>query len=595
MEPELPSNASPEPDPAPSADPIGDPPTGDAAAWAPSFQVLRSRTDRRLGGVAGGLAAATQLDPVLVRFAVVLGCLTGWGILLYLVAWAVIPEEDPARGRVMMPAPERTGKHLRIGLAVLAGLGVLHVIGAVLGVLSSALIGLGLFPARIFGLGHRRFVPGEAFLGLVLLVGGFLLLFRRHLPWVPADGPGTGPWSGTGSWGAPPAGPASGDPGSGGPVAPTGPAAAPPAPRFGARASAAARAAVTNGPLLLVRAVGWLVGLWFLAAAVVGGLLWLTGAVHVHLPVIPIAAGIGALGVLGYTLLRTRRPAAVVGAMALLLVPAALASGLGRLDGQAGHRSVTPTTLSDLQPAYRHAAGLFELDLSRLPLPAGPTPIRLTMGAGKIDVTVPWDADVDAGASVGAGTFELFGNRQTGVNLDGRTHSGGQPGAPALVLRARAGAGDIEIRRAAEPFTHEALRTGRPVPLQCVPTAGTAMRCAAADGVTPVPALGCVVADSGAALCRPAGEPEPTVSFANDPGTRHCQVPAGGGDSTCTAPVAGSTPATTAPAPTTEPTTEPTPTSEPTAPAAPTPPGAPPGQYLCTIPDGGGPATCHPA
>jgi hypothetical protein len=341
---------------------------------------------------------------------------------------------------------------------------------------------------------------------------------------------------------------------------------------------------VTNGPLLLVRAVGWLVGLWFLAAAAVGGLLWLSGAVHLHLPVIPIAAGVAAVGTLGYALLRTRRPAAVVGAMALLLVPAALSLGFGRLDGQAGHRSVTPTTLADLQPVYRHATGLFELDLSRLQLPAGQTPVRLSIGAGKIDVTVPWDADVDATASVGAGTFELFGNRQSGVNLNGRTHSAGQSGGPALVIRARAGAGDIEVQRAAEPFTHEALRTGQPVPLQCVPTTGSAMRCSAADGVTPIPALACVVSDSGAALCRPVGEPEPAVTFANDPGTRHCQVPAGGGDSTCTAPVATSTPPTTAPTATTEP-----------APAVPTPPGAPPGQYLCTIPDGGGPATCKPA
>jgi hypothetical protein len=266
-------------------------------------------------------------------------------------------------------------------------------------------------------------------------------------------------------------------------------------------------------------------------------------------------------------------------------VPAGLAAALARVDGQAGHRSVTPTAMADLQPVYRHAAGLFELDLSRLPLPAGQsTTVRLSMGAGKVDVTVPWDADVDATASVGAGSFELFGNRQSGVNLNGRTHSAGQPGAPVLVIRGRAGAGDIEVRRASEPFTHEALRTGRPVPLQCFPTTGTAMRCTAADGVTPIPALGCVVADGGAALCRPAGEPEPSVSFADDPGTRHCQVPAGGGDSTCTVPAVGGTPATTAPTPTSEP-----------APPAPTPPNAPPGRYLCTIPDGGGPATCHPA
>src|SRR5581483_1725775 len=372
MEPELPSDPSPPPaetgpavgdarpddtspaeptsgDTAPSADAsAADPPPAEptAGGWAPGFQVLRSRTDRKLGGVAGGLAVATGLDPVLVRFAVVLACLTGWGLLLYLVAWAVIPEEDPARWRVLMPAPERTGKHLRIGLAVLAGLGVLQVLGAVLGILSSALIGLGLFPFRIFGLAHRRFVPGEAFLGLLLLAGGLVLLFRRHLPWVPADGPGAvaGPWTATGAWPSSPAGPsaaagtsafsgpsAAGPPGAN-PSAAWGPTAssaagspAPASPGFGARASAAARAAVTNGPLLLVRAVGWLVGLWFLAAAVLGGLLWLTGAVHLHLPVIPIAAGLAAVGTLGYALLRTRRPAAVVGAMALLLVPAALA------------------------------------------------------------------------------------------------------------------------------------------------------------------------------------------------------------------------------------------------------------------------------
>src|SRR5947208_2147073 len=83
----------------------------------------------------------------------------------------------------------------------------------------------------------------------------------------------------------------------------------PAAPGFGARASAAARAARTNGPLLLVRAIGWLVALWFLAAAAVGGLFWATGALHVHLPVLPITAGLAALAALGYARPRTRRPA----------------------------------------------------------------------------------------------------------------------------------------------------------------------------------------------------------------------------------------------------------------------------------------------
>src|SRR5205807_4850970 len=125
------------------------------------------------------------------------------------------------------------------------------------------------------------------------------------------------------------------------------------------------------------------------------------------------------------------------------------------------------------------------------------------------------------------------------VNLKGRTHSTGQPGAPVLVISGRAGAGELVVQRVSEPFTHEALRTGQPVPLHCVPGISGSLRCSATDGVTTTPALGCVVSESGAALCRPVGEPEPTADFANDPGTRHCQVPAGGGDATCTPPVPG--------------------------------------------------------
>jgi hypothetical protein len=408
------------------------------------------------------------------------------------------------------------------------------------------------------------------------------------------------------------------------------PPAPPASPGFGARASAAARAARTNVPLLLVRAAGWLVGLWFLAAAVVGGVFWATGALHVHVPVLPIVAGVAALGFLGYTLVRSRRLAVIAGAMALLLVPTALAGALTRVDGQAGHRSVTPLAMADLEPTYRHAVGVLELNLSRLQLPAGQTPLHLSMGAGNIDVTVPWDADVQASASVGVGSFDLFGNRQTGVNLKGKTHSTGQPGAPVLVITGRAGAGEVAIRRSSEPYTHQALRYGQPVPLQCVPIANGSMRCFPADGVTQTPALGCVVAESGAALCRPVGEPEPTVDFVNDPGTRHCQVPAGGGDATCTPPVAGKSvgagsftcmipygggpaachPAagsgtgggagSTSPAAPGAPTAPaapnaPVPPSDPNAPPPPTAPPATPGEYRCTVPDGGGPATCEPA
>jgi phage shock protein PspC (stress-responsive transcriptional regulator) len=624
-----------QPPPPPGADPA----RGGGSGWTPPFQILRSRHERKLGGVGGGLAAAANLDPTLVRIAIILGCLTGWGILAYLIAWAVIPEENPDKGRYLMPAPEPTGKYLRIGLMVAGGLGVLQVLGAILGIISSALIGIGLFPARIFGIGHDTgFDGGEALLGLLLLIGGLLLVFRRHLPWLPTldGGSGTG---GGGSW-SPPAPPPPGmalatvSPGGAGAGATAGPPAPPSSgsANFGARATAAARIARTNGPLLLVRAVGWLVALWFLAGLVVGGAFWLSGAVEVNLPALPIATSVAALGVLGYTLVRSRRIGAVIGAMALLIVPTGLSAALSRVDGQAGDRSVTPIALSDLEPKYRHAAGGFALDLSRLQLPAGSrTPIDIDMGVGQIDVVVPWDAAVESTASVGAGTFNLFGNRQTGVNLKGRTRSSGQPGAPVLVISGEAGLGEVIVRRAYEPFTHEALRTGQAVPVKCsfyparpdqIPAAGTGtLNCGAADGITETPPMNCVVAGSGFGLCRPTGEPEPAVDYAGIPGTRHCQVPAGGGSSTCTPPVPGTTapsggsftctipegggpavcrPLGTAgeldpkapalPAP-------PAPPANPAAPADPaTPPAtAAPGEYRCTFPEGGGQATCEPA
>src|SRR5687767_13983220 len=92
-----------------------------------SAGLVRSRTDRKLGGVAGGLAATAGLDPTLERVAMAVGAFTGWGILVYLIARAIIPEEDEAVGRTVGPAAEPVGRRLRIGLAIVAGLGVLQV------------------------------------------------------------------------------------------------------------------------------------------------------------------------------------------------------------------------------------------------------------------------------------------------------------------------------------------------------------------------------------------------------------------------------------------------------------------------------------
>lgn len=65
----------------------------------PGFSLpRRSRSDRKIAGVAGGLGRALGVDPILIRVAfVVLALFGGSGVLLYCIGWLVMPaDEDEA-------------------------------------------------------------------------------------------------------------------------------------------------------------------------------------------------------------------------------------------------------------------------------------------------------------------------------------------------------------------------------------------------------------------------------------------------------------------------------------------------------------------
>jgi phage shock protein PspC (stress-responsive transcriptional regulator) len=64
--------------------------------------VRRSRTGAVLGGVCAGVARSAGLDPLLLRVAVVAVTLLtgGAGLLAYLVAWVLIPREEPSAADV---------------------------------------------------------------------------------------------------------------------------------------------------------------------------------------------------------------------------------------------------------------------------------------------------------------------------------------------------------------------------------------------------------------------------------------------------------------------------------------------------------------
>jgi len=69
----------------------------------PVRRLYRSRTDRKLAGVCGGLAQYLGIDPVIPRLIWVAFVLAaGAGILAYLIFWVVVPQEPASSGA---PAP----------------------------------------------------------------------------------------------------------------------------------------------------------------------------------------------------------------------------------------------------------------------------------------------------------------------------------------------------------------------------------------------------------------------------------------------------------------------------------------------------------
>lgn len=66
------------------SDPVGAP-----------HRLYRSRLDRKLAGVCGGIGDYFRIDPVMVRLLWVAGTLVsaGFGIILYIVAILVVPND----------------------------------------------------------------------------------------------------------------------------------------------------------------------------------------------------------------------------------------------------------------------------------------------------------------------------------------------------------------------------------------------------------------------------------------------------------------------------------------------------------------------
>ena len=64
-------------------------------------RLYRSSDDRMIAGVCAGLAEYMNVDPVLVRLAMVLFTLAGGsGIIIYVIAWIIMPERPEEQPNV---------------------------------------------------------------------------------------------------------------------------------------------------------------------------------------------------------------------------------------------------------------------------------------------------------------------------------------------------------------------------------------------------------------------------------------------------------------------------------------------------------------
>lgn len=76
----------------------------------PPKRIFRSRSDRQIAGICGGIGHYAGLDPVLVRLVVVAAtCLTGFipGMVAYLFGWIIVPDEPMPLPATHRPPVER--------------------------------------------------------------------------------------------------------------------------------------------------------------------------------------------------------------------------------------------------------------------------------------------------------------------------------------------------------------------------------------------------------------------------------------------------------------------------------------------------------
>ena len=409
------TQASPPPQPPP------------ARPYPPLSELRRSRTDRKLAGVSGGLGRYAGVDPLIFRILfVLLTFFGGTGLLLYAAAWLLVPADGEAESEGQRLFNGRSSSSVSTVIAI--------VVVLVLGLAATgAMLDTG---------------PGVGGLGVLIVIGVIVVLLLRNGQRPTVDGASGGPYAPAygpvpppepGAFGQTPgtayAQPAPGyvPPGPPTYLAPTAPY-LPPPPGPPKERSVLGRVTVSVALIVVGLMVGWnsvaekdfkVVAIFGTALAVVAAGL-LVGAFAGR------ARGLILLGIL------------------LTIATSVSAAADQHVGAGVGERTWAPTTVAEAERPFRLGVGDAELDLTRLP--AGSTvDVDVRVGVGELRVIVPEDARVVVDGSVGAGTMQLLdGPSFDGTDLERSLTSaapGGATSGTVITIDAELGLGDLEVRR----------------------------------------------------------------------------------------------------------------------------------------------------
>lgn len=434
--------------------------------------LVRSRTNRKVAGVAAGVAAWLGIDPWAVRLILlVLLIPLGLGLFLYLLGWVLMPDQNghPAVAESLAR---------RLGEAP-PWLPIVLLVAVVLFFFQSWWLGA---PLAVFW--------------AILLIGAGLWLYHndaqrnRPVPAVPPGDPVTstgGPAPAVAAPGsaAPVTQPVMGQPPAWSPATPSGQAGqqwatpswggagagpeTPYPPTAWPQPAPAARAKTPKERSPLGR-ISFAVALVVLGVAALidrTGIAHVSGRLYPALVLVVLGAGLLIGAVWGRAKLLI-----LVG---LVVVPIALLANLAAFVNHngSGNEFYYPATAAGLHRDYKLGAGQIRLNLTRMAWPSsGTLTTHVTMGAGNVQISVPPEVTVTFHGHAGAGVIQfLYGPERSGIQLNDDAVSTGTPGGPTLNLWVHVLSGRVAVSRLSPVTATPAALPPVPLPISPLPAA----------------------------------------------------------------------------------------------------------------------------